>query len=233
MAYDGNLPCLAEIFTTKEYLTEDLTIPKVVYKYANKDNKAIFVFDRGVQKRDVFCKLSKQDTGFVTRLKERSRYKVINEIEDGKNRPIGKLELISDQKIQLLKPGTKKLLKEPFRLIIAINPNTKVTYYFLTNLFEISVEEILSHYKKRWDIEVFFRFIKQELNFSHITSTSENGIAVMMYMTLITAMMVLVYKKLNEVGYKTAVRRISLELNEMIIKMIVVHCGGDPSLVFR
>jgi hypothetical protein len=233
MAYDGNLPCLAEIFTTKEYLSEDLTIPKVVYKYANKDNKAIFVFDRGVQKRDVFCKLSKQDTGFVTRLKERSRYKVINEIEDGKNRPIGKLELISDQKIQLLKPGTKKLLKEPFRLIIAINPNTKVTYYFLTNLFEISVEEILSHYKKRWDIEVFFRFIKQELNFSHITSTSENGIAVMMYMTLITAMMVLVYKKLNEVGYKTAVRRISLELNEMIIKMIVVHCGGDPSLVFR
>jgi len=89
------------------------------------------------------------------------------------------------------------------------------------------------YYKKRWDIEVFFRFLKQELNFSHITSTNPNGIAVMMYMTMISAMLVLVYKKLNKVGYKTAVRRISLELNELIIKMIVKHCGGDPSLVFR
>jgi hypothetical protein len=52
-------------------------------------------------------------------------------------------------------------------------------------------------------------------------------------MTMITAMMVLIYKKLNNVGYKTAVRRFSLELNELIIKMIVKYCGGDPSLVFR
>jgi IS4 transposase len=106
-------------------------------------------------------------------------------------------------------------------------------YNFLTNLFDIDVEEALQYYKKRWDIEVFFRFLKQELNFSHITSTSPNGIAVMMYMTMITAMMVLIYKKLNNIGYKTAVRRFSLELNELIIKMIVKHCGGDPSLVFR
>ena len=100
-------------------------------------------------------------------------------------------------------------------------------------MLNIDVEEILSYYKKRWDIEVFFRFLKQELNFSHITSTNPNGIAVMMYMTMIAAMFVLVYKKLNNVGYKTVVRRISLELNELIIKMIVKHCGGDPGLVFR
>ena len=72
-------------------------------------------------------------------------------------------------------------------------------------------------------------FIKR---FSHITSTSENGMQVMLYMTMITSMLVLIYKRINNVGYKTAVRRISIELNELIIKLVVKHCGGDPSLVF-
>jgi len=55
----------------------------------------------------------------------------------------------------------------------------------------------------------------------------------MLYMTMIASMLVLIYKRMNNVGYKTAVRRISIELNEFIIKMVVKHCGGDPSLVFR
>jgi len=38
---------------------------------------------------------------------------------------------------------------------------------------------------------------------------------------------------MNQIGYKTAVRRIAFELNELIIKLVVKHCGGDPSLVFR
>jgi hypothetical protein len=56
---------------------------------------------------------------------------------------------------------------------------------------------------------------------------------IMMYMTMIASMLVLTYKRINKVGYKTAVRRISFELNEFIIKLIVMRCGGDPSLVFR
>ena len=56
---------------------------------------------------------------------------------------------------------------------------------------------------------------------------------IMMYMTMIASILVLTYKRINQVGYKTAVRRVALELNELIIKMIVIQCGGDPSLVFR
>jgi hypothetical protein len=56
---------------------------------------------------------------------------------------------------------------------------------------------------------------------------------VMLYMTMITSMLVLIYKRINQIGYKTAVRRIAFELNELIIKLVVKQCGGDPSLVFR
>jgi hypothetical protein len=237
VAYDGGYPCMSELFTDKRYLSEDLAIPEVIYKYAEKNKSSVFVFDRGVAKREVFCnldELDKQDNiYFVTRLKDNFRYRIIKQIEEGTNRPVGSLELISDQIIQLGKPNSKQFLENHFRMIIAISPKTKNTYFFLTNLFDKKAEEILSLYKKRWDIEVFFRFLKQELNLSHITSTSENGMMIIMYMTMIASMLVLTYKRINNVGYKTAVRRVSFELNEFIIKLIVLRCGGDPSLVFR
>ena len=186
-------------------------------------------------KREVFYGLYQQHTGFVTRLNIGSKYKLVEELEDSGGRTVGSLALQKDLKIQLTKGKYKwkEFNKEEFRLITTINSEDGKEYWFLTNLTELSAEEVLGAYKKRWDIEVFFRFLKQELNFSHITSTNPNGIAVMMYMTMITSMFVLMYKKLNKVGYKTAVRRMSLELNELIIKLIVHHCGGDPALVFR
>jgi len=235
VAFDGNFPCMTRIFTNRQCLSEETTIPQVVFDYAKKDKSAIFTFDRGVSKREVYRKLSNQGTGFVTRLNPGAKFKLVRELGDGKNRPVGSLELIGDIEVQLTKNRKeyRKFSEETFRLIITRHPEDGTEYWFLTNLFNVNVEEVLQYYRKRWDIEVFFRFLKQELNFSHITSTNPNGIAVMMYMTMITAMMVLIYKKLNNVGYKTAVRRFSLELNELIIKMIVKHCGGDPSLVFR
>jgi len=233
VAFDGIFPCMAEIFTDRKNLSEDTTIPMVIYRYAEKSKSSVFVFDRGVQKREVYQNLSKNETPFVTRIKANVRYKVVVEIEKGTNRKIGILELDSDLKVQIGIPDKRTFYDEHYRMIAATNPETKVTYYFFTNILDLSAEEILQFYKKRWDIEVFFRFLKQELNFSHITSTSENGMQVMLYMTMITSMLVLIYKRMNQIGYKTAVRRIAFELNELIIKLVVKHCGGDPSLVFR
>jgi hypothetical protein len=55
--------------------------------------------------------------------------------------------------------------------------------------------ELASVYAGRWDIEVFFKFIKQHLNYSHLTSRSENGIQVMIYMSLIVAVLMIWYKQ--------------------------------------
>jgi hypothetical protein len=55
--------------------------------------------------------------------------------------------------------------------------------------------ELALVYQGRWDIEVFFKFIKQNLNYSHLTSRSENGIAVMIYMSLIVAVLLIWYKQ--------------------------------------
>ena len=84
-------------------------------------------------------------------------------------------------------------------------------------------------YRRRWEIEVFFKFIKQHLSASHLVSRSENGIKVMIYMTLIVAALIIVYKKLNGIGsYKIARLRFEIELENDIIQTIVTLCGGDP-----
>lgn len=80
-----------------------------------------------------------------------------------------------------------------FRLIIAQRKDdSDKEFWFISNDFELSIKEITSAHKRRWDIEVFFRFIKQELNTSHLLSMNKNGIEVMLYMTLIVAMPILI-----------------------------------------
>ncbi len=106
-------------------------------------------------------------------------------------------------------------------------------YWFVTNNLNLSAQQVSEYYHRRWDIEVFFRFIKQELNFSHLISLNKNGIEVMLYMTMITSMLLLIYKKHNNIGYKTAKRRFMMEMRKIIISEIVRRCGGDPCIVFN
>ena len=74
-----------------------------------------------------------------------------------------------------------KLVDEEFR-IIRFKSKQKEEILLITNCFHLSASDIADIYKRRWDIEVFFRFIKQELNFSHFISLNENGIQIVMYM---------------------------------------------------
>ena len=85
-------------------------------------------------------------------------------------------------------------------------------------------------YKQRWEIEVFFKFIKQHLNVKHLVSRNLNGIKVMIYMTMILAVLILAYKKLNKiVGFKIAKLQFEIALDNLIIKEIVLLCGGNPN----
>ncbi|MCH4831171.1 transposase [Flavobacterium columnare] len=103
-------------------------------------------------------------------------------------------------------------------------------FLFLTNNKILTTKEVVDIYKQRWEIEVFFKFIKQNLNFSHLLSRDENGVKVIMYMTLITAILLIVYKNLNELkGYKIPKLKFAQELEVLIIKDIVKRCGGDPN----
>ncbi len=125
---------------------------------------------------------------------------------------------------------THKPAAYTYRVIRGILDATGEKICFITNLMDEEAYVISQWYKQRWEIEVFFRFIKQHLNASHLVSRSENGIKVMIYMTMITAVLLLAYKKINRMkGYKIMKLKFETELETDIIKEIVILCGGDPN----
>jgi hypothetical protein len=223
-------PSSVEAFTEQTCINENLTIPKVILKALDKSKDNVFVFDRGVFSREAFCELDKNDCSFVTRLHVNARHVVLSDVDTPPGLVVGNLTVLKDQRVNLYCSGYK-VVEQPFRLVQARSIQGK-EYWFLTNRFDLPCQEIILIYKKRWDIEVFFRFIKQELNFSHLISVNENGIKILLYMTLILAMLILIYKKINEFGYKTAKRRFAMELGDIIDDILIVYCGGDPNTPF-
>lgn len=248
VAFDGILPCYTDVFTESTYSSEDIALPEVIFNHAKQetDHQNIYVIDRGLQSTRTMKAFTKDKITFVCRSKEnRKHIELESFIKDGDDLDLGESTLIKDVKVQLYtgipinnKRGKvhyrEELVETPFRLVIAESKAEKgKQFWFITNDFNLTPKEVAQAYRKRWDIEVFFRFIKQELNVSHLVSLNKNGIKVMLYMTLIVAMLILIYKHANNIGYKTAKRRFKMELRDLVIAMIVAQCGGNPDLYFK
>jgi transposase len=224
-----------------------MALPQVVMNHVKKQahHHNIYVLDRGLQSTKNMDAFTQKDITFVCRAKENRKYVELGSlILPDQELDLGDTTLIKDAKVQLYTGQAKKSKKETsyyqqtivaqeFRMIIIESKSDHKQYVFLTNDFKRPAREIAQAYRRRWDIEIFFRFLKQELNVSHLISLNKNGIQVMLYMTLIVAMMVLIYKKANGLSYKTAKRRFAIEVRNLAIAMIVVRCGGNPDLMFK
>jgi hypothetical protein len=248
IAFDGVLPCHFNVFTSPRYGSEDIALPEAIMNHVKKEtnHQNIYVLDRGLQSTRAMKGFSTDDVTFICRAKENRKFVELKSfVTVNQDLDMGESKLLRDCRIQLYtgipvnnehgkKYHKKELVDSHFRLVII---ESKIEegkqYWFLTNDFKLSAKEIAQAYRRRWDIEVFFRFIKQELNVSHLVSLNTNGIQVMLYMTLIVAMLVLMYKKANNIGYKTAKRRFSMEVRDLAIALIVVQCGGNPDLLFK
>ena len=235
--FDGMFASLGCAHSEASYSCETVALPENVLNHFKKEqNHAnVYVFDRGQRSANAF-KDMKAEEGlfFVGRLLENRKIKLIRERDVSEVKfTQGKLILDSDVQLYAKKKDSKSsravLLEEDFRIIRFIPANEDKEILLITNIWDVSAEDIAKMYRSRWDIEVFFRFIKQELNFSHFMSLSKNGIMIILYMTMITAMLVMVYKKENELGGKTAIRRMIIELEYILMKLVVQQTGGDWS----
>ena len=237
--FDGMFASFATIHSGDRESSESVVLPQNVMGHFQKvkDHSSVYILDRGQNSAEAF-KAMKSDEGllFVGRLTEKRKLLVVEDLKkesdvftDG--------ELLEDKLVKLYKREeklnkegrktvTSTLADETFR-VIRFKPQGKREILLITNCLEPTAQTIARIYRRRWDIEVFFRFIKQELNFSHFLSMNENGIQIVMYMTMITAMLVMIYKRENNIGYTTAVRRMGIEPENLIMAIIVIESGGD------
>ncbi|NBB27303.1 IS4 family transposase [Cellulophaga sp. BC115SP] len=216
-----------KFFSDQNHLSEETSLKEVIQE-SQHGKKDLIVFDRGLKSRDTFKEFSDKETQFVTRLNANTRYQTLRQHQPLPTIEHDEISILKDEIVYLYGTGNN-LVKQEFRLIEVVTKDDKSNLLFLTNVVDISAYLVAYIYRQRWQIEVFFRFMKQEMNLTHFVSYNENAIKVVLYATLIAAMLVLVYKKLNSINsYKKAKIQFFKELQaNVILEVIELPDGLD------
>lgn len=225
----GDFEVRMRFFKDQDHLGEEVALREMIQSQTH-DSRSLIVFDRGLKSRQTFCELKDIKTQFVTRLNERNRYKFIRQHAEVPSESKAGLRFVQDSTVYLYGDGST-LVKEEFRLIEAVVDKNGKKLYFLTNILFLDAHTIAEIYRRRWDIEVFFRFVKQEMNLTHFVCNDLNAIQVMLYCTLIAAMLILVYKKQNGIkSYKIAKTKFFKELQAAVTLELIETANGLEQL---
>lgn len=174
--HDGHLPRYALITDGKR---TDIDIGRNIELPAG----SIVVFDRGYNDYLWFTELTLFDVGFVTRMKDSAAYEVIETRE-----PKGK-GVRSDQ-IVTVKTTYRDIDEDPIRFRrIEFTASDENEYVFLTNRLDLAATTIAEIYRQRWQIESFFKTLKQHLRIKTFVGTSENALHIQIWTALIVILM--------------------------------------------
>ncbi len=174
--HDGYLPCFAHITDGK---CHDVKVAHTL----RFESGTIVVDDRGYNDYKLFSKWTEQGVYFVTRRKDNAVYEVTETREIPQNRSI-----LSDEIIQLTGEAGKKcpcLL----RRVTYYNADKDETFVYLTNHLKLGATTIVSIYKDRWQMELFFKALKQNLKIKTFVGPSANAVKIQIWTALIVMLM--------------------------------------------
>ena len=227
----GLIPTSARVFHEQKHLPEERALLQVIEE-SQLDKEEVAVFDMGLKSRKTFKKFAQEGLFFVTRLKS-PRHEVVREHKKIKGRHHGDLRFVSDQIVYLYQSGDGPVMTEvEYRLITAAcvkGDHVGKTFYFLTNLIDLTAFEIADIYLKRWDIEIFFRFLKQQIGLRHLLAYNINGITAVFYARLLAATMLQIFLFLNkrrDLGIAKMEFADQLQWDQSITMAILT--GADP-----
>ena len=180
--HDGYLPVFAHI---TEGSVHEINIAKSV----SFPKGSIVAMDRGYTDYALFGRWTCEGVFFVTREKSNAQYKVIKRLPVPENRNIRK-----DQIITFKGYYSQKNYPYPLRRIEVWDEQKKETIVLLTNHLSFGPTTLATIYKDRWQIEIFFKTIKQNLKIKTFVGTSPNALMVQIWTALI-AVLILKYLK--------------------------------------
>lgn len=175
------------------------------------DKNSIHVFDRGYYDYKWYDKLTENGIKFVTRGTK-------NAIVMENKLLTSDLEKdIYDAEVLLGTTYSKNLTTKNYREILTFDENGEPVT-FITNIFDLEVEDIVKIYKHRWEIEVFFKWIKQNLKIKKYIGYNENSIRIQIYSALISYMLIYLSCSIKIAKYSmlTLTRKVRSNLLEFI-----------------
>jgi len=172
------------------YITEGKTPDVTVLDELMVEPGAFYVMDRGYIDFGRFYAISQSGAFFVVRAKRNLAY-----ARRG-SRPVDKASgLRSDQTIVLTGPKTSQEYPAPLRRISYVDAETGKRFVFLTNNFTLPAVIIAQLYKCRWQVELFFKWIKQYLRIKAFYGTSENAVSTQIWIAISVYVLVAILKK--------------------------------------
>jgi len=165
-------------------------------QYLHLPEHSMIVFDKAYNHYLQFARWTEQNVNFVCRLKSNSTHET-QEVVFEQSLEKGQAGVLQEEYILLkyTEEKTKKTLR--VRKIKYRDQKGRI-YNFITNNFEISNEEVAFLYKKRWDIELLFKKLKQNFQLHYFYSDTENGIKTQVWITLIAHLLLTVLKALTQ-----------------------------------
>ena len=214
--HDGYLPEFVQVTDGKcadITLGRTLTFPK----------GSVVVMDRGYTDFEWYNQLNGKEIIFVTRLKKNSGYRVL------KSQSIpADTGVVADQIIEMTGPNAWKACPIELRRVEYIDPETKHTYAFLCNQFTWSAQTIADIYRSRWQVELFFKWIKQHLKIKTFVGTSKNAVLTQIWIAMCVYLL-LAFLKFQSKCTKSLYQMLQvLQLNLFEKRDLVGLIRGDP-----
>jgi Domain of unknown function (DUF4372)/Transposase DDE domain len=179
----GNIPCFVLISHGK---THDVT----VLDHLPIEPGAFYVMDRGYVDFRRLHRFTTRSAFFVTRSKRNLDY-----TRRARRRVNKSTGLRSDQTIVLMGPKTSRLYADPLRRVSFYDAESDRRFVFLTNNFTLPALTIAQIYKCRWQIESFFKWIKQNLHIKSFYGTSDNAVRTQVWIAVSVFVLVAIVKK--------------------------------------
>ena len=145
---------------------------------------SIVAMDRGYNDYGLFGKWTAAEIYFVTRLKENAAYEVVEECKLPQNRNI-----LSDQLIRFTGSQAQQDCPCLLRRVAAWDTLNEREIVLLTNLLEFGATTLAAIYKDRWEIELFFKALKQNLKLKSFVGTTENALRIQIWTALLAILL--------------------------------------------
>jgi hypothetical protein len=151
---------------------------------------SVYLIDRGYAHFQRLFRLHQSAAFFVTRTRKGARFRRISSGRINKGHGV-----LFDQTVRLVSPIPKMCYPEALRRIGYKHPLTQKRLIFLTNNFSWAPETIAALYKSRWRVELFFKWIKQNLRIKSFYGTTENAVKTQIWIAISIYVLVAILKK--------------------------------------
>jgi len=191
--------------------THDINVVKdASYGFPALSPDSILLVDRAYIDYNWLYSLTKNRLFFVTRVKKNMNCTVLGQQEPPKNNGV-----VADRRVHLTNYYQSRYYPESLRLVTVVAPETGEPVTFMTNNFTLDAATIGELYKSRWQIETFFKWVKQNLRIKSFLGTSKNAV-----MTQIWAAMIY-YLLLSFIKFQTKCRHSLHELTRIIGELLL------------